>query len=341
MPKRRKIPTPSWEHSSSGTLAGRLDATRWQLFATAGVILLILAAVGVVGWGFLANWIDDQQRPGSTAIQVLDHRYTVRDFSERAQLYVDENGGQNNALFVIPTVTANLEEEAILLQFAEAESVEATEDDIKTQIALNLGIAADDPNFDARFQEELDATGLSEQEYRDLAKARSLKGKLTNKFTDELPATFKAVHYRQIRVADQATADDIVSQLEGGADFATLYMENSSDYSEGDDSGGDKDFVPEGILNKDLETFLFGLDVGEVRTYAGQSTVLILEVLDKKDDYEATDGQRSQLGANAYSDWLAEKKASVDITNDLDFQTGDNDKIRWVMDHAGLVISTQ
>lgn len=341
MPKRRKIPTPSWEHSASGTLAGRLDATRWQLFATAGVILLIVAAVGVIGWAFFADWLHDYQRPGTTAIEVLDHRYTVRDFTERAELYVDESGGQNNALFVIPTVAANLEEEAILLQFAEGEGVQATEDDIKEQIALNLGITADDPDFDARFQEELDATGISEQEYRDLAKARSLKGKLTNKFTDELPATTTGVHYKQMRVADQATADEIVTELEAGGDFGTLYMENSTDYTDGDESGGDQDFVPMGLLNQDLETFLFGLDIGEFRTYATSNAVLVLEVVEKKDDYEPTDGQRSQLGANAYNDWLSEKKASLEITNEMDFQNGDTDKIRWVIDHANLVVSTQ
>jgi parvulin-like peptidyl-prolyl isomerase len=341
MARRRKIPTPSWEHSDSGTLARRLDANRWQILATAGVVLLVLAALAVVGWGFLSDWIEDQQRPGTTAIKVLNRDYTVRDFSERAELYVDENGGQNNALFVIPTVSNELIEEAILLQFAVAEGAEpATEDDINQQIALLLGITVDDPNFDARLQEELDTTGLTEEEYRDRAEGFALKGHLTTKFQNDIPETLHAVHYRQIRVADQESADMVVAELEGGADFAAMYIEHSIDYNpdSDDESGGDEGFVPDGILPDQLETFLAGLDDGEITTYPGNSSVSIIEKIEESDAQAPTDEQKSQLAANAYSDWYAEQRDSLNIVNEMDFQEGDGDKINWVIDHAGLVV---
>ena len=37
------------------------------------------------------------------------------------------------------------------------------------------------------------------------------------------------MHYRQIQVADQATADDLKAQIDGGADFAALAAANSTD----------------------------------------------------------------------------------------------------------------
>ncbi|HUF54885.1 MAG TPA: SurA N-terminal domain-containing protein [Dehalococcoidia bacterium] len=338
MAKRRKIPTPSWEHSTSGTLAGRLDANRWQLFATGAVLLLVIAAIGVIGWAFLSDYIEDERRPGSTALEVVDREYTVRDFGQRVEMYVEEQGGQNQAFFVIPTVSNLLVEEAVLLQFAETEEgITVTEDDIRAQIALNLGIQVSDPNFDARFQEELQATGLTEEEYRDLAKGRSIKGKLTTKFQEELPESLPAVHIRQISVATQETADDIVSQLEDGADFASLYVEHSQDYAEGDETGGDEGFVPEGVLPEDLETFIFGLEDGDIRVFPTNNVFLVVEKLEEAEQ-PPTDDQKSRLAANAYSDWYAEKRDSLEIRDEMDFQTGDPDKISWVIDHAGLVL---
>jgi parvulin-like peptidyl-prolyl isomerase len=339
MAKRRKIPTPSWEHSSSGTLAGRLDANRWQLFATGAVLLLVVAAIGVIAYAYLADYLEDRGRPGSVAIEVVDREYTVRDFGQRAEMYVEEQGGQNQAFFVIPQVSNQLIEEAILLQFAESEQgVTVTEDDIKSQIALNLGIQASDPNFDARFQEELTATGLTEEEYRDLAKARSLKGKLTTKFQEELPELMHAVHYRQIVVTEQELADDIVAQLEDGADFAALYVEHSTEYTENDESGGDQGFVPDGFLSEDLETFIQGMEDGDIRVYTSGSQFFVIERIEESDAQPPTDEQKTRLAATAYSDWYEEKRSSLDITDEMDFQEGDPDKITWVIDHAGLVI---
>jgi parvulin-like peptidyl-prolyl isomerase len=338
MARRRKIPAPTWEHQP-GTLGRRLDANRWQLFATAGVVLLVLAALGVIGFGFLSDYIEDQNRPGSTAVKVEGREYSVRDFTRRAEFYVDQNGGQNQAFLVIPNVGNELIEEAILLQYATEEGVDATEEDIRAEIATVLGITAEDPNFDARFQEELSATGLSEEEYRDLARGRALKGKLTEHFKSEVPTTLPSVHYREIRVGDQAAADEIVAALEDGGDFATLYRENSLDFTEGDETGGDKGFVPEGFLgDAALEGVLFGLTPPSFTTYATSTNVLVIEVLEKSDIQEVTDEQKNRLAANAYTEWLDAKKDELDVTNEMDVQEGDSDKITYVIDHAELVL---
>ncbi|MEX0683299.1 MAG: SurA N-terminal domain-containing protein [Dehalococcoidia bacterium] len=335
MAKRRRIPTPAWDHQP-GTLGRKLEAPAWQLWGAIGVILLVIASLGVVGWGFLSDYLEDRARPGSTAIEVGDREYSVRDFTDRAKLFVDENGGADSAFLVFPTLGQQLIEEAILLQYASEKEVTATDEEVKAAIALKLGIEATDPNFDARFQEELVTTELTEEEYRDIARANVLKTNLTAKFKAEVPATLPSVHYRQIQVADQATADDLVTQLEGGADFVALAAEHSEDATT-KDTGGDKGFVPEGAFSDDaLEDVLFSLEPNGITTLPGGNAVFVYQVLEKSDIQEVTDDQKNTLTANAYSEWLEAKKEELDVKNDLDFSTGDPDKIQYVVEHAAL-----
>lgn len=332
MSRQRKIPTPAWDRDRG--ITGGLTSSRLQILAVAGIGLLVVAALGLIGWGFLSDYIEDQQRPGSTAIKVDDYEFTVSDYTERVKLYTAEVG-TTNYQFIMPTVTQQLIEEAILLQYASEKGAEVTEDDMRLEIASLLGIVAADPSFDQLFQDELASSSLSEQEYRDRASANVLQEKMLEVFKGELPETAESVHYRQIVVADQATADGLKTQIEDGADFATLATENSSDTAT-KDKGGDAGWTPKGVLAESLDNLLFSLDQNQVVTFPGQSTVTIYQLIESDDEHPVDDGQKATLSAVAYQDWLDEKLDAVDLENEMDFQTGNGDKISYVIEHAGL-----
>ncbi len=333
MSKRRiKIPTPTWEHESTG-ITRKLEANRWQLWATVGIILLVVASLSVVGWSFLSDYIEDQQRPGSLGLRVADRELTVSEYSQRASLFVEEFG-ISDAATIIPALNADLIEEALLLQFADERSVTASEDEVRAEIASKLGIEADDANFDARFEEELTRTGLSEEDFTDIARADVLLVNLIDSFQAEVPDSLPSVDYREILVADQETADDLVSQLDGGADFAILAEQSIDTIAAAE--GGDKGWVPEGFLGESAQSVLFALEVGEITTFSSGQFVSIYEMLEKSDSHAVTDSQKETLARSAYSDWLVEKQESVEIENAMDVSTGDGDKIGYVIDHANL-----
>ena len=72
-----------------------------------------------------------------------------------------------------------------------------------------------------------------------------------------------SVNYRQIQVADQETADDILAQLEAGADFAALATANSLIP---DTVAGEAVWVPQGVLEDPDEAALFGAAGNEITT---------------------------------------------------------------------------
>ncbi len=332
MSKRRaKVPTPTWEHEQTG-ITRKLDANRWQIWATAGILLLVFASLGVIGWAYLADYIGDQQRPGSLGLRVADRELTVAEYTQRASLYSEEFGVAT-ATTVIPALNAALIEEALLLQFADELSVTASDDEVGAEIASRLGIEADDVNFDARLEEELTRTGFSEEEYTELARSAVLVVGVRDSFASEVAESLPSVNYRQIQVADQETADDLVAQLDAGADFATLATENSLIL---DAAVGEAVWVPEGVLDEAEEAVLFGLAVNEIMTFTTATAVVIYEVLEISDSREVAEDHRSTLGGAAYLDWLLEKQESVVIVNEFDLQLGNPDKVAYVVSHANL-----
>lgn len=335
MSRQRKIPTPAWQRPRTlGT--GALSGERGKLLGLIGVIVLIVAGLAVIGAGYLYDWYQDRQRPGSMAISVNGEEWTVREFAERAKLY-SEQFGSTSASLVIPSVATAIIEDQVLFTYAGEEGIVASDDEIKAEIAERLGITADDPNFDARYQEKLASIELSEDKYRSIARGEVLRQKLRDKFQAELPATVESVHYRQIQVPDQAKADEILAEINAGADFAALAAEHSTDLAT-KDSGGDMGWVPRGILADALENLLFSLDVNEATTYPAASSVFIYQVVEKDANHELEEEDKPTLASADFDAWMEEKRDQMEVENDMDFVDGDGDKIRWVIDEADLVL---
>jgi foldase protein PrsA len=334
MSKQRKIPTPSWEQHHTG-LPGGMTTGRARVFATIGIVAIVVVAIGVIGAGFFMDWLDERQLPGSTAIKVDDRDYSVEEVTERVRLFSAETGNTQTSV-VIPSVSSEIIDEAVLLKFAEEKGVTVTEEEVKAEIAEILAITVDDPNFDTIYQEEIKNLDLTEEEYRDYARGRVLDDKVRAKFKEELPATVESVHYRQIQVADQAVADDVKAQLDAGADFAALAAQYSTD-TESKDKGGDQGWVPRGVLSDAQEDILFSLDPNEIAVYptpGGQ--VFIYQGIEVSDAQPVAEDYKESLAATNYADWKAAKQESMTVTNHLDFQEGDVDKIDYVVDNADL-----
>jgi parvulin-like peptidyl-prolyl isomerase len=337
MPKRRRrsrIPTPVWERER-GAIGSQLLSRSPQFYATAGVIALVLTALMIIGFGVGKKWLDDRNRPDSTAVQVDETKYTVRYYTERLRRFIQQVGGASsqigqNPQFALGAVSDELIEEAVVLRFAEEQGQSVTDDEVKAQIATLLSITADAADFDSRFQEELQRTNITESQYRDMAKAAALKKKLQDKFTSEIPAVAESIHYRQIAVADQPTADAIKKQIEGGADFAQIAAEKSMAPG-AKDNGGDAGWAPRGSLDQNLENTLFALQPGQLTTYASQSNIYVYQVLEKQADRPVEDSQKSAISTNAYQKWLDGKRATVKITDDMSLSGGDQKKIQYAV----------
>jgi foldase protein PrsA len=333
--RRAKIPTPAWERPR-GTIGRRLLGRGFQFYGLVVVLLVAGAALGAIGYGVWANQSEKWGRPGSTAIQVEDTRYRLDYFANRLTMYVDQSGGQGvvQPSSALPAVADLLIQEEIVRRFAGEKDATVTDDEIREEIASRLGITADDESFDVVFQQELLRSELSETDYRQMIEAAVVSDKLREKFLAEVPASADSVHYRQIVVSEQDTADDIKQQIEAGGDFAALAAENSLD-PETKDNGGDVSWVPRGVLGTQTEELIFSMEVGEITIIPGPSGVAVIQMLEKDGDHPVEENQKEPLAVRLFADWIEDKKQSLSIVNNMDVRGSfDQGKVQWAIDHA-------
>jgi hypothetical protein len=166
------------------------------------------------------------------------------------------------------------------------------------QAEANAGIIISDDELEAAVQADVEAAGgrevfedwlasnaMSEQDYSEGLRANLLSERVQAQFLQELPDVAEHVHARHILVATQQEAEELLAQLQGGADFATLAQQYSLDVSTRD-RGGDLDFFPRGVLlAPELEEAAFALAAGQISGVV-QSELLgyhIIQVLERRD----------------------------------------------------------
>jgi parvulin-like peptidyl-prolyl isomerase len=328
LPKRRqsKIPTPAWEkdHNVIGKgLAGRSA----QFYAVAGVIALVVVALGIVAYAVITDEISDRNRPGSTAVQVEDRKYSLEDFTARVDTFVQQAGGTGQVPVesyqnVIPAVQEQLVEEQVLVRYTGEMGLSATDDEINDEIATRMGINKEDATFATRFQEELNRTGFTEGEYREQAVAGILRRKALEKFKTEVPANGEQINYRVIQVQSQTEADQIRAQLEGGADFGALAREKSLDEAS-KENDGNVGWTVRGVLNQSVEDLLFAQEPGAITTYPTTDAVYVYQVLERVPDRPIEDAQKDTLSQTKYEEWFREKRDTLTI-KEFDLENEDN-----------------
>jgi hypothetical protein len=335
VPKKRRqarIPTAAWERPR-GAIGSRLLGRGFRFYGAVVIGLMMITALGIVGYAYLDLQLEKRGRPGSTAIQVEDTRYRLDYFSRRLTIYIDQNGG---AGIVQPStglgaVSDLLIQEEIVRRFASEFDIEATEDEVREEIASRLGITVDDASFDVVFQQELARSDLSETGYKDMVEAAVLTDKLRNRFLEDVPESAASVHYRQILVSEQGTAEGIRDEIKGGADFAALAAENSLDAAT-KDNGGDVGWLPRGVQDAATEELLFVLEVGEIIIDRAPAGVLVIEMLEKDDARAVEEEQKEPLADRLFNEWVKEKQQPpVEVKN---FVLNDNDKCSWALRQA-------
>jgi len=147
------------------------------------------------------------------------------------------------------------------------------------------------------------------EEFR-LALERSIRAAwMSNQITSAVPWAADQVHARQILLYNSTDANNILFQLNNGADFTTLAFKYNPA------TGGDLGWFPKGYLTEPaLEIAAFDLEPGKysdvIETPLGYHILLVIE---HDPQHPLTSDARMTLQRDALSAWLAESRDQSDI----------------------------
>jgi peptidyl-prolyl cis-trans isomerase C len=203
------------------------------------------------------------------------------------------------------TVLEDLIAQVLLAQGARQAEFELTESALESRVEA-LAAQIGGPEALSRW--------LSDHHYTDesfrLALKRAAEAAwMRDKIIADVPLTAEQVHIRQILTYNQETADNVLAQLNGGADFnelAALYDPNTR---------GELGWVPRGyLLDMQIEEAAFSLEVGAysevIVTPAGFH---ILTVLDRDPQHPLSPDALLRMQELALQEWLARSRAHSDI----------------------------
>ncbi len=162
------------------------------------------------------------------------------------------------------------------------------------------------------FLDSVKDLGVAEADLRDLVEANLYRDKVRAKVTEGTPAEEEEVWARHILVADEATANQVLQDLQSGKSWDDLVQQYSTDTSS-KDAGGDLGWFARGVMVTEFENAAFALKVGEtsqpVQTSFGWHVIQVLGHEMRPLDAS----QYSQLLDQKFQEWLTTTEASLDI----------------------------
>jgi len=194
------------------------------------------------------------------------------------------------------------------------------------QAAVNAGLKVAEETLEAevaRVRETLGVEGFAawlaanlytEASFREAVRRDLLRAQMIAQVRQTVGDDAEQVRARLILVAEEATARELLAQLQAGADFATLAAQSSLDLSSRA-AGGDLGWFPRGWLTlPEVEQAAFALEAGQLSEVLTTELGFAIVRTEEREAVHALSPEAAEaLRQKAYTDWLQAKLAQAEI----------------------------
>lgn len=200
----------------------------------------------------------------------------------------------------------------VLIEQAALElEIDIPDDEVDAELALQSDLAAANGTS---LEEVVAAQLYTMDEYRAVVRGFLLVQRVSEQVA-VVPEIAPQVHSRHILVTDEATARELLNQLQAGADFAQLAAQYSLDVSTAS-SGGDLGWVTRGVLlQREVEDAIFALQPGQLAPDPVRSSLgyHVIQTLERVEDRPLSQASLALLQQQAFLDWLDLQRQTADI----------------------------
>ena len=201
-------------------------------------------------------------------------------------------------------------EQLLIEQAARREGVVVSDAEVESMIARDVEENGGKEQFEAWLKDN----NWTYEEYKVQQRSMMIASVMLDRVTGNVPTKAEQVRARHILVASAQEARDILTQLQGGSDFAALARQYSLDPST-KESGGDLGFFPRGtLIVPEVEDAAFALSVGQISDVVESAMGFhILQILERVQDKQLTEESWQLLKEATFRRWVSEVWAAADI----------------------------
>lgn len=314
-PKHRPRAASERERRAGG-LSWSPNYTRYAILGAAGVLLIFV--LGMVGY----RWYDENiGKPRDVILRVNDESFTLGYFTDRLGQFAVANP-QLSRGFIEPALLTKLEEEVVMIEMAEAQGYDLSDQAVTDYIAEDLGVepGGSGSTFDSLYRDALRRTGLDDGDYRRLSKGALAESLLIEDIQEGISDTGETLTLRVVILRDEESAAAIRERIEDGEDMAVIAREESLDLnSRGED--GMLPPAPRLLLPENVQPAVQDADegdlVGPVQVQNGWWVARVEEIdpegdILEEDQQQLADLQLQQLLDEAREDVEAERSLGPD-----------------------------
>ncbi len=294
------------------------------------VVIAVIAGLVVVALVVVAGLYVTQYRAPRAHVLTVEGRDYNASFVARRGVYLAlfGSGFQNQGSTPLAeTVVELLIDEAVLRagapELVGAVGDSEVEDDLRTRFGLAEvdGRAA----FAELLQGRIQDSGLSRDEFYELAATSLLRALLTDHFTQAVEPSASQVRLSRIRLVEQAEAEEIRELLAEGGDFAELALERSADTAHQLD-GGDLGWLIVADLEPEVVEAMAELEPGDLAPVLASGIFFdIYMLVEREPERELSAAQVAAQVAERLETWLDEGRARAGAESDL--SVGESD---WI-----------
>jgi peptidyl-prolyl cis-trans isomerase C len=201
-------------------------------------------------------------------------------------------------------------EQLLIEQAAARAGVVVSDAEVESVIARDI----EENGGQAQFEAWLQANDWTYEEYKSRQRSMMIASQMFEQVTKDVPTEAEQVRARHILVTTEQEAQDLLAELQGGADFRTLAREHSLDPSTRE-SGGDLGFFPRGTLVvPEVEEAAFSLSVGEISDVVSSAMGYhIVQVVERSEQMALTEESWQALREVTFRGWVSSLWASAQI----------------------------
>jgi parvulin-like peptidyl-prolyl isomerase len=243
---------------------------------------------------------------------LADYEAQVEQYTQalvQAGVDFDTEDGQARLALAKRDVLEGMIDNILIEDGAAALGISVSDEELAAQVDSDITSGGGKAAFEAW----LAATDLTQEEYEVMLRQSMLAQRAWDLLTADVPEAAEQVHVRHIVVDTEEAAQEIITQLQQGADFVALARDHSLDEAT-KDNGGDLDWFPRGVIAPELENAAFALQPGQISeaiALAGQFQ--ILQVMERETDRPLSDEMLMQLKQDRFNRWLENLRASAVI----------------------------
>jgi parvulin-like peptidyl-prolyl isomerase len=257
--------------------------------------------------------------PAPLAAMVNGEYIFLADYERRVQQYeqalldqgMDPDTAEGQELLAQSRVDVleGMVDSVLIEQGGAAMGLVLSEEELEAQLVADI----DAGGGQAAFDEWLQATGQTRDDYKEMLRQSILAQRVMEVVTEGVPTEAEQVHARHIVVESEEEGEGILAALEEGVDFVTLARQHSVDVAT-KDNGGDLGWFPRGLVAPELESAAFALQPGQVSDPIPLGEGYhIVQVVEREAARPLSPEMQIDLQRATFEQWLEELRAAAQI----------------------------